>query len=366
MAVQAHGSAPRLGFGVDRRMARRHQKAVAARRIIGHGGGMSERALEKDGLAAVRAALLADGLLKGDGIHPRDVVVRGQELLVIFQWQQDPAMYAFPVLLDDLSASPWTGEPVDSLEEWAGELVWLPDEELMSGYMAVATRQLGDGWIELRQPTQHEDDDDDQFDVAEVKDPALPALLNEAGLDVAEPVRLTAEGRMLCWHAMYLNSGSFVPVGSVATCWDGATTARLVHLETAPSLPATAVLELVRYAVSVAAASGASTLVSAIPVPRGEILGFRAAGDGSLRLQTHLLEHDRAAMAALREEERREQQKSPAGSTGSRLADHVRQQRATRGVTGDYRTCTLLQPIDEGDDGEAPASDPPTGSTHNG
>jgi hypothetical protein len=325
---------------------------------------MVEREPE-DVSAALRAAVTGNQLLEGDGIHPTDVVVRGQELLVVFQWQRDRAVYAFPVPLDDLSASPWTGEPVESPEEWADEVVWLLDEELMTGYLAGASRQLVDGRIELRQPPQPGDESDDRFDIADVEDPGLPALLAEAGLDVAEPVRLAAEGHLLDWQVMDLSTDGFVPVASVATSWDDATTARLVHLDTAPGLPVSAVLDLVHCAVSAAANSGATTLVSAIPVPSGEILGFRAAGNARFVLDTRMLDRDHAAMAALLQEERREQHNDPVGSTASRLADHVRRQRAGRGVTGDFRTYVTIEPNDD-DEGHTCELDPPTRSPGGG
>jgi len=326
---------------------------------------MSERDSE-DVLAAVRAAVLGNRFLEEDGIHAADVVVRDRELLVVFQWQRDRALYAFPVQIDDLTSSPWTEEPVESLEEWAGELVGLLDEELMTGYMSAATRQLVDGRIELRQPTQRVDYGDDRFDIADVEDPGVPGLLAEAGLDVAEPTRLAAEGRLLSWQAMYLDTEEFIPVGSVATNWDDATTVRLVHLDTAPNLPVSAVLDLVHYAVNVAADSGAAAVVSAIPVPSAELLGFRPTSGGSIRLDTRLLELDHAAMLALREAERRAQRNDPKGSAAAAaadLADHVRRQRSTRGETENYRTYTIMEPGDEEDDegqtGNKPATRPP-------
>jgi hypothetical protein len=147
----------------------------------------------------------------------------------------------------------------------------------------------------------------------------------------------------------------------VATVWDDGTTARLIHLETAPGLPVSAVLDLLHRAVSVAADSGATTLVSDIPVPRAEVLGFRAAGDGSLRLDTRMLDQDRAAMAALRQEERREQRNDRGGSSASGLADYVRRQRAAPGVTGNHRTYTVVEPND-GDDRQTCELNPPTPS----
>ena len=259
-----------------------------------------------DVLAAVREMLDDTECWARDDIHPVGAVTRDQELVVVFRWRRNPHLFAFPVAMDDIAVSPWIGEPVKSAKEWAADLGGLIGEELLTGYVASATRVLVDGRIELREPGWPWDD---RFDVPEVETDGQVAWLEKAGLDVAVPLGLRAQGRLLGWHATYRDSHVGLPcVGQAATAWRDAATASLVQLEMAPDLPVTAALDLVRVAVCHAADSGATAFVSDKTVPHGEVLGFRSAADGSLRLDTDLLAQDHAAAAALLSAEVRERQ----------------------------------------------------------
>src|SRR5215211_2728099 len=101
----------------------------------------------------------------------------------------------------------------------------------------------------------------------------MAAWLAEMGWDFTEPRRLKAAGRLRGWEALCLNAGDCPPVGSAATRWDDATTARLIHRDRAgapglrdpPSGP---------WAVCVAADSGATTVATDLAVPHAEVLGF--------------------------------------------------------------------------------------------
>lgn len=256
----------------------------------------------QDVVAAVGEELADVECWESEGIHPEGVVQRGQELLVLFRWQRDPHPYTFPVPLGDLSASPWTGEPVRSARKWSQDLGGLLEEELLTGYVASASRALVDGRIELREPRwpwqRH-------FDVMEVGSQISADALVHAGLDIALPLRLRADKTLLGWEALsYSNKRRLGWVGCAATCWQDATTARLVHLDTAPDLPVSAILDLVRAAVCEAADSGAAVVLSDLSVPHGAVLGFRPTKEGSLRVDTDLLVQDLDAAAALGKQSR--------------------------------------------------------------
>ncbi len=230
-----------------------------------------------------------------DGIHPEGAVRRDRELLVHFRWKRNPHSYSFLAPLDNVAESPWTREPVRSAEAWAQDLGGLLEEELLTGYVASATRTLVDGRIELRAPIwpwHH------GYNVQPV-DARMARALANAGLDIEVPVRLRTEGGLLGWAAMF-SSDAVRWVGTAATCWYDATTARLVHLSTVPGLPATATIDLVRAAICEAADSGAGVVVSDTPVPHGEVLGFTPAGPPSVRLNTDLLAQDFDALTILR------------------------------------------------------------------
>src|SRR4051794_3520333 len=225
----------------------------------------------RDVVAAVSEELADVGCWESDGIRPEGVVQRGQELLVLFRWRRDPCPYAFPVPLEDLAVSPWTEEPVRSARKWAQDLGGLLEEELLTGYVASASRTLVDGWIELREPMwpwqRH-------FDVMEVDNQVSADALARAGFDVALPLRLRADGTLVGWEALsYSNRRSFAWAGSAATSWQDGATARLVQLDTAPDLPVSAILDLVRAAVCEAAECGAKVVLSDLSVPHGEVLG---------------------------------------------------------------------------------------------
>lgn len=265
-------------------------------RSFRHRVGMSAPRFE-DAVTAVRALFADTTPWVRDGIHPVEVVAGDGELLVVFRWRRNPHLYAFPISTDDLTGSPWTGEPVHSAEEWAGDVAGLIEEELLTGHVARATRRLVQGRIELREPAWPTGDD--RFSVTEVEYGGMADWLEEVGLDITEPRDLEAAGRLLGWDALCLNDRDDAPVGSAATRWDDPTTARLVHLETLPGVPVSASLDLVYAAVCGAADAGATAVLTDLPVPHGEVLGFRAATDGCLRLDTDLLAVDHAAFAAL-------------------------------------------------------------------
>lgn len=218
-------------------------------------------------------------------------------MLVWFRWRRNPHPYAFPVPLDDLAVSPWTGEPVRSAREWSADLGGLLEEELLTGYVASASRALVDGRIELREPMWPWQR---QFDVMEVGSEISTEALARAGCDLAVPLRLRADETLLGWDALsYSNTRYFGWVGNAATCWQDASTARLVHMDTVPDLPVGAILDLVRAAVCEAADRGATVVLSDLPVPHGAVLGFRRTGDAAERLDTDLLGQDLDAAAAL-------------------------------------------------------------------
>ena len=250
----------------------------------------------QDLVAAVREELADVECWRSEGIHPEGVVQRDHELLIWFRWRRNPHPYVFPVPLEDLTVSPWTGEPVRSAQKWASDLGGLLEEELATGYVASASRTLVDGRIELREPMwpwqRH-------FDVMEVDSGISADALARAGFDLALPLRLRANRILLSWDALsYSNKRRFGWVGNAATCWRDASTARLVHLDTAPDVPVGAIQDLVRAAVCEAADRGATVLVSDVPVPHGEVLGFRRDGKGAMRVNTDLLVQDLDAATA--------------------------------------------------------------------
>jgi hypothetical protein len=218
-------------------------------------------------------------------------------LLVKFRWRRNPHPFVFPVPLEDLAVSPWTGDSVRSARKWSADLGGLLEEELLTGYVASASRALVDGRIELREPMwpwqRH-------YDVMKVGSELSAEALARAGFDLALPLRLRTDETLLGWDALsYSNKRNFGWVGNAATCWQDASTARLVHLDTAPDLPVGAIQDLVRAAVCEAADRGAAVVHSDRPVPHGAVLGFRRVGETAERVDTDLLLQDLDAAVAL-------------------------------------------------------------------
>jgi hypothetical protein len=78
-----------------------------------------------------------------------DVVMTVEGLLVSFRWDHDPTVYAYLSDVSDLGTSPWTGLPVDTLDDWALDLRFLLMEELDTGGVYYAPRRECYGYVLL-------------------------------------------------------------------------------------------------------------------------------------------------------------------------------------------------------------------------
>jgi hypothetical protein len=145
-----------------------------------------------------------------------------------------------------------------------------------------------------------------------------------ADFDLAMPLRLRADGTLSGWDALsHSNNRKFGWVSNAATCWQDASTARLVHLDLAPDLPVGAIQDLVRAAVCEAGDHGAMAVVSDVPVPHGEVLGFRRDGEGAMRVDTDLLVQDLGAATASGETSRALSLGGPAPGRARTVARHA-------------------------------------------
>lgn len=259
---------------------------------------------------AVRATLLRPGVVT-DGFTGVDVRDLDDELVVLFRWRRDPHTFGIRFPYPGAYESPWTGEPVETVEEWATELAFLLMEELDTGLARRAPRTVRDGFVQLGI-------DDTPgvvpagFDIGEVllNDEAFadgPAIhvvegppivrtvwrlllanrgirrrllrrgepgwmIVAAGMDVTLARRLLAEDRLLCWLRADVDAETRDPVvGHAAASWvpDQAATARLELLELRTGTPS-----------AVAYALGYHHSPTTIA------LGFRPAVGGELRLDT--------------------------------------------------------------------------------
>lgn len=96
----------------------------------------------------VRTTLSRPGAIT-DGVSGVDVRDLDDELLVVFRWMRDPNPFGIRFPYPDAYVSPWTGLPVESVEEWAAELAFLLMEELDTGLVRRAPRTVRDGFVEL-------------------------------------------------------------------------------------------------------------------------------------------------------------------------------------------------------------------------
>ncbi|MFI7705413.1 hypothetical protein [Nonomuraea sp. NPDC049480] len=267
-------------------------------------------------LAAARTWLLrADAVW--DGYSGVDVIAEPNNLLVIFRWRRDPNVYAIEVEFPTTPASPWTGLPVTSADEWAVEVGARLAEELATGLVSRSRRRIRDGYVVL---DAHDAPDVGPagFRISSVPlvgmlSPSWPhrngthvtwgspealvslpaskvgSWLAEAGMDVSLPRQLIIEARLACWLQAYVDNARGEPfVGHAAASWEDIqhTTARLDLVHIQPGVPSEVCGALVRSAVRTVTEDGALRVVTVIDVPELHGLGFRPANEGGLTLHT--------------------------------------------------------------------------------
>jgi hypothetical protein len=89
------------------------------------------------------------GMPDDDGV-PMEVERDGDELLVTFDWPDEPKRLGLRFWMSEAPQGPSTGDICGSPDEWAGEVGWVLMEELDTGLVRRAPRSLtGSGVIEL-------------------------------------------------------------------------------------------------------------------------------------------------------------------------------------------------------------------------
>ncbi len=239
------------------------------------------------------------------GYSAVDVVAEPDAMVVLFRWRRDPNTYAVKVGYPAGPKSPWTGLPVNSIDDWAADVECLLMEELDTGLVRRSRRMVRDGYVLL---DTHDAPDPwpagysispvpiggDVELALRTPPPArvshLPgSWLAEAGMDVTIPHQLIVEARLACWLQAYVDNARGEPfVGHAAASWQDQrhTIARLDVVHIQPGVPSTVREALARVAVHELAEAGALHVVTPIDHPDLRTLGFTPAYDGGLELHT--------------------------------------------------------------------------------
>ena len=83
--------------------------------------------------------------------RPVEVTTDGSDLVIRFRYEGHPELFAVRFSLARMPEGPQTGEVCASLEDWAGEVGWVLDEELNTRMVDTAERTVAnDGVVNLR------------------------------------------------------------------------------------------------------------------------------------------------------------------------------------------------------------------------
>jgi hypothetical protein len=264
-------------------------------------------------IEAARATLLRGGAVTR-GFRGLDVRVDDDHLVIHFLWRQNATRFAIRLPLpEDPPQSPWTGEPVDSGQQWVSDVAGLLMEELDTGFVRRARRIVREGHTELVYPAPG-DLTPSPFYLSSVPvemEPGLepPAVagtllvegtaldvklrpafgvwrraagvwLRAAGLDTAPARRAIRERRLIAWDQAVRNAEPFTVLGhAVVSETADRLVARLDHVELTARAPRTVVAALAEAAVHHAADAGATTVITTVTDPELATLGFRPAVD---------------------------------------------------------------------------------------
>lgn len=240
---------------------------------------------------AVRTSLLQPGAVT-DGFQGLDVTAADGFLTVRFRWKLDPNTFLIRIPLPDGRGSPLTGVPMDSAEEWAGDLSLALMEQLDTGFLRRTVRTRRGEETELDWDRRWEKSTRSEYYVSAVAlglGPHPGEHLARAGFDVTEPRRAAREGRLVTWLHAYVNNAQGRPfVGHAAITRDptDATRGLFDLLNTAPHVPDDVPHELARHCTYDAAEAGCLTVTTSLTIPLLPTLGFVEQGSSRLTLAT--------------------------------------------------------------------------------
>lgn len=236
-------------------------------------------------LAAVRSELSRPGAV-AEGFHGLGVEPRGGDLLVVFRWRRDPNTYGVRLVLPaSPAASPWTGLPVQSAQDWASDVAGLLMEQLLTALVRRAGRREVAGVVELDSDRQRGWDVTDYYVSTSRRTTAIGAVrvLAAAGIGPIRSARLLTGRTLIGWLAARLDdpTGSAV-VGRAVLGWASGPAGRAsLDVVIAAATPAAVARMLAHHAVHEAAEAGATEITTTSTHRSLPEVGFRPTHDGS-------------------------------------------------------------------------------------
>jgi hypothetical protein len=209
--------------------------------------------------------------------------------LLKFSWFNDPHRFGLEIPFPG-ETSLLTGEPIESLQQWASDAAVLLLEELDTGLVVGAARSQGDGYILLGERSWPFDE---RFYISDIGSSRRLQFLRADGLDTATPSRLRRQGDFITWYTAYVNNRWGEPyVGQVVASWQSPTTASIEYLQVLDGAPNTVAIDLVATAAHEASSAGAEQVVTRLEVHELSVIGFRPSQDGLATLDTNFLAAD--------------------------------------------------------------------------
>ena len=225
------------------------------------------------------------------------------EVVLLVRWQRDPRLYGVPIPLGDTRRDFYSGDPVESDEEWLDSVSLGLTILVDTGFEVGARRTAVGDHIELRTEGSWPDDERFYYDVVDPADPASwerVRVVAEDGLDPAAALASRDAGRLIAWVTGYENNSAGSPyVGHAVVSWTGATTAHVEHVEVAEGVPVTVLVDLVHLAAHAAGSAGALVVTTDRDEPELGVAGFRERPGGPRVVDTGFLEEDPAGAARL-------------------------------------------------------------------
>ncbi|GAA2466066.1 hypothetical protein Ahu01nite_005940 [Winogradskya humida] len=195
-----------------------------------------------------------------EDFHGLDVVSDGSHLVITFRWKSNPTSFGVRIPLpEDPPESPWTGLPIDSLDEFVSDLVGLLGEELGTGIVYRAERVPRDGYVELVHPVPWQPDRSEFY-----LKPVDPREVPWSWAELKGRLRSRADGLLISWTCAVTNDEHTRFLGQARLSWDASRplVARLGAVEVEDGVPSAVLTALARGAVHDAADAGASLVVT--------------------------------------------------------------------------------------------------------
>lgn len=243
---------------------------------------------------------LPPGSRVGDFGTVLEVRAAGHDAVLLLRWARDPNTYGIPIPLGD--ADTFFGWPDEGIEERLALLDTTLMEELGTGLVSRAKRQLVGDYIELAAPDWPADQrffhcvaspDSDEFET-------MASRVRADGLDPHVALANARSGSLVTWILACENNRQGQPyVGQAVITGHLGKPAVLEIVQLAADVPLTVAVDLAHLASHRAGEAGFLTVRTEIDLPVLDLVGYRPENDGTRVVDTTFLTEDRDRATAL-------------------------------------------------------------------